>query len=247
MEPLALLYQDAHYVAVNKPAGLLVHRSKIDRHETRFALQMVRDQTGHHVYPVHRLDKPTSGVLVFGFTPEAARRLGEAFAQREVTKTYLAVVRGYLDAYGIIDHPLKERLDKKTDARARRDKPPQPAVTAYRRLAQVEVPFAVGRYPTSRYALAEVHPQTGRMHQIRRHFKHIAHPLIGDAKYGKSRHNRFFSTHYGCARLLLAATELAFTHPFTHAPLTLTAPLDAAFASVLAHLDWQGAVPSAWL
>ena len=242
-----ILYQDPHFIAVNKPAGLLVHRSKIDRHETRFALQMVRDQVSRHVYPVHRLDKPTSGVLVFAFTPEAARLLTEAFARRDVTKTYLAVVRGYVEAHGIIDYPLKEQLDKTTDARAHPDKPAQPAVTAYRRLAQVEVPVAVGRYPTSRYSLVEARPETGRMHQIRRHMKHIFHPVIGDGKHGEGRHNRFFSTRYGSNRLLLAATELSFTHPYNQTALTLIAPLDATFTAVIDQLGWRNAVPAAWL
>ena len=242
-----ILYQDPHLIAVNKPAGLLVHRSKIDRHETRFALQTVRDQVGRHVYPVHRLDKPTSGVLVFAFTPEAARLLTEAFARRDVTKTYLAVVRGYVEAHGIIDYPLKEQFDKTTDARARPDKPAQPAVTAYRRLAQVEVPVAVGRYPTSRYSLVEARPETGRMHQIRRHMKHIFHPVIGDGKHGEGRHNRFFSTRYGSNRLLLAATELSFTHPYNQTALTLIAPLDATFTAVIDQLGWRNAIPTTWL
>ena len=247
MEPLDILYQDAHFIAVNKPAGLLVHRSKIDRHETRFAVQTVRDQVGRHVFPVHRLDKPTSGVLVFGFSSEAARALAEAFAQREVIKTYLAVVRGYVEAQGVIDYPLKEQFDKKTDAQARRDKPAQPALTAYRRLAQVEVPVAVGRYPTSRYALVEARPETGRMHQIRRHMKHIFHPVIGDGKHGEGRHNRFFSTRYGCSRLLLAATEMSFVHPYSEAAMTIVAPLDDAFTAVLDQLGWRGPVPADWL
>ncbi len=240
---LDILYQDASFIAINKPAGLLVHRSKIDRGETRFALQMLRDQVGQHVYPVHRLDKPTSGVLVFAFSPDDARALAERFVQRAVTKKYLAVVRGYVDAYGVIDYPLKERRDRMTDARARRDKPAQPAVTAYRRVAQVEVPFAVSRYPTSRYSLIEVEPQTGRMHQIRRHMKHIFHPIIGDAKYGEGRHNRFFETQYGSSRLLLAATRLSFQHPHSQEMLTLKAPLDPVFASVLDQLGWHSVMP----
>lgn len=244
---LDILYQDAHYVAVNKPAGLLVHRSAIDRQETRFALQTVRDQLGQHVYPVHRLDKPTSGGLVFALSPDAARGLTAAFARREVTKTYLAVVRGYMDEHGVIDHPLKEVRDKMTDRRARPDKPAQPAITAYRQRARVELPYAVDRYPTSRYALVELHPRTGRKHQLRRHMKHASHPIIGDGKYGKGRHNRFFQTQYACPRLLLAATELSFIHPYHHTPVTITAPLDPVFTTLLEHLGWRNAVPRAWL
>jgi len=244
---LQLLYQDAHYIAVNKPSGLLVHRSAIDRHETRFALQEVRNLIGRRVYPVHRLDKPTSGVLLFALDPEAARRLTESFTGHTVEKTYLAVVRGYPAPEGVIDYALKEVRDRKTDRRARPDKPPQPAVTAYRRLATVELPFAVTRYPTSRYALIEARPRTGRMHQVRRHMKHIFHPIVGDGKHGEARHNRFFEAQYSCRRLLLAATEVTFPHPYTGEVLTVTAPLDDAFQSVLEQLDWLSAVPVAWL
>ena len=239
---LDVLFRDERFVAVNKPPGLLVHRSRIDRGADRFALQTVRDQIGRRVFPVHRLDKPTSGVLLFALDPEAARRLSDAFARRAVRKTYLAVVRGYLEPGGVIDYALRETRDRTTDGKARRDKPPQPAVTVYRRLATVETPHAVGRYPTSRYALAALRPRTGRKHQIRRHMKHIFHPVIGDRKYGDGRHNRFFEEHFGCRRMLLHAAALTFSHPFTGAPTVLLAPLDAVFRDVLERLGWGGAL-----
>ncbi len=247
MEPLDLIYQDESCVAVNKPSGLLVHRSEIDRRETRFAIQMVRDQIGQRVYPVHRLDKPTSGVLLFALNPEMARNLAESFAAGRVVKTYLAVVRGVPEAEGIIDYPLTEDLDRMTDARARRDKGPKPAVTSFRRLAEIELPFAVGRYPSSRYALVEACPHHGRKHQIRRHLKHIFHPVIGDTKHGEGRHNRFFRERLDCHRLLLSAVGLAVPHPATGAELTLTAPLDAAFLAVIDRLGWRDALRRGWL
>lgn len=230
---LEVLYQDAHVVAVNKPSGLLVHRTKLDRSATSYALQRVRDQIGQRVYPVHRLDKPTSGVLLFALSSEAARALTASFTGGNVQKTYLAVVRGWPYDEGLVDHALKERPDKTTDARARTDKPPQPAQTAYWTLARAEVPVAVDRYPTSRYALVEARPLTGRKHQLRRHLKHLAHPIIGDRKYGKNIHNDFFVRHYGCRRLLLHAARLTVPHPATGASLTLAAPLDADFTAVL--------------
>jgi tRNA pseudouridine65 synthase len=233
---LSVLYRDEHYIAVDKPAGLLVHRSRVDRSATRFALQMVRDQAGQHVYPVHRLDKPTSGVLVFALHPEAARRLSDAFAGRQVRKVYLAVVRGFVGDEDVIDYPLKEKLDKTTDGLADPDKPAQTAVTAYRRLGQVELDYAVSRYPTSRYSLVEAHPRTGRKHQLRRHFKHIFHPIIGDGKYGDYRHNRFFRMQLGCARMLLAAVELSFLHPYTGVPIEVKAGPGGAFLEVLTRL-----------
>jgi len=246
-EPLPILYQDDQLVAVHKPAGLLVHRSWIDRHETRFALQLVRDQIGQLVYPVHRLDKPTSGVLLFALNPEAARSLSQAFAAGLVEKTYLAVVRGVPPEVGVIDHPLREEYDRHDDPRARAGKEPQPAVTRFRRLATVELPFAVGRYPSSRYALVEASPQTGRKHQLRRHFKHLFHPLIGDSKYGEGRHNQFFRSQYGCQRLLLAAMEMTLPHPQDGRTLTITAPLESSFASLLDLFGWRESVPARFL
>jgi len=242
-EMLDILYADDHLVAINKPAGLLVHRSPIDRRETRFALQLLRDQLGRPVYPAHRLDKPTSGVLLFALSPEVARALGESFAHGAVGKTYLAVLRGVCPETGIIDYPLLEEPDRLAVYPAQSDKPAQEAVTSFRRLAQVELPVAVGRYPSSRYSLVEARPHTGRRHQLRRHFKHLFHPIIGDTKYGEGRHNRFFREHFGCHRLLLAATRLAFPHPLDGRQLVIEAPLDPAMTAVLERLGWSDCLP----
>lgn len=237
-ELLEIIYQDEYLVAINKPSGLLVHRSNIDRRETRFALQMLRDQIQRHVYPVHRLDKPTSGILLFALSPEIARSLSEQFAAQQVTKRYLAVVRGYVPEHVVIDHPLKEEWDKMTDRRAQKNKPPQEAVTEIRRLATAELPVCVDRYPQSRYSLLEAFPRTGRKHQIRRHLKHIAHPVIGDAKHGKGVHNRFFQERFNCHRLLLACVEVHCQHPVNDIPLLLKAGLDQPFLQVIEHLAW---------
>jgi tRNA pseudouridine65 synthase len=234
-ETLPVLYQDAHLVAVHKPSGLLVHRTGIDRHETRFAMQIVREQTGRFVFPVHRLDKGTSGVLVFAFDAETARRLGAAFDSGAVRKQYLAVVRGSPPESGRIDHALTRLKDDY--AAARIDATPQDAVTRYRCLAHWELPYRVDRYPASRYALLELEPLTGRRHQLRRHMKHIAHPIIGDATYGKGRHNRLFQTLFDSSRLLLACTSMTCGHPVTGAPLKIEAALAAEFAALLKGLD----------
>ena len=121
-EPLEILYQDDYIVAINKPSGLLVHKSPIDKHETRFALQELRNQIGQYVYPVHRLDKPTSGVLLFALSKEIAQLMGEAFRNNEIKKEYIAVVRGYVDDSGMIDYPLKEMLDSKVQKNERLQK-----------------------------------------------------------------------------------------------------------------------------
>ncbi|WP_066013440.1 tRNA pseudouridine(65) synthase TruC [Endozoicomonas atrinae] len=237
-EQLDIIYQDQWLVAINKPSGLLVHRSMIDRHETRFAIQLLRDQIGQHVFPLHRLDKPTSGVLVFALSADVAKRAGEQFQEGLVSKTYLAIVRGYAPESGVIDHPLKEKLDKITDRKARKDKPAQEAITDYRRLATIELPIAIDRYPCSRYSLVEAKPRTGRKHQIRRHMKHIAHPIIGDAKHGKGNHNRYFAENFDADRLLLHCSKMEMDHPVTGKPISFYASMDIVFDQLLERFGW---------
>ena len=244
-EACEVIYRDEHLVAINKPSGLLVHRSPIDRHETRFALQLVRDQIGQYVYPVHRLDKPTSGVLLFGLSSDSARSLSGQFAAGTVRKHYLAVVRGHCPESGCVDYPLREELDRIADRDRDRDARVRTAITHYRRLASVELPVAVERYPQTRYSLMALRPETGRKHQLRRHLKHIGYPVVGDAKHGKGVHNRFFRVEYDCHRLLLACTTLVFAHPVSGRELVLQAPLDAPFQRVLAAFGWLGFPPSA--
>lgn len=234
---LPILYLDDSLVAVNKPAGLLVHRTALDRLETVFALQTVRDQLGRSVYPVHRLDRPTAGVLLFALSSEVARKVASGWEQ--VEKTYLAIVRGWPSfEETTLDYALREELDAIADARARVDKEAQSAVTIVRRLATCELPFAVDRYPTTRYALVEARPLTGRKHQVRRHLRHLGHPIVGDVTHGSGKHNRFFTEHLGARRLHLACTGLKFTHPQSGQVVDVRAPLDAEFGRVLARLGW---------
>lgn len=240
-ETLPVLFQDEYVVAVDKPSGLLVHRSPIDRHETRFALQLVRDQIGQRVYPVHRLDKPTSGVLLFALNSEVARALSDQFAAHSVAKRYLAVVRGYCPEYGEIDHPITDKPDKIADRNRTQPRPAQPALTRYERLATVEIPHVVERYPQTRYSLVALDPVQGRKHQLRRHMKHLGYPIIGDAKYGKGVHNRFFASEYGCDRLLLACTTMEIRHPVTDDALLLRAGLGPRFKRVLQAFGWEKA------
>ncbi len=239
IDPLNILYRDNWLIAIDKPSGLLVHRSLIDKHETRFALQLLRDQIGQRVYPVHRLDKPTSGVLLFTLDEDSARRMGEQFERNAVNKRYLAVVRGYTLETETINYALREEQDRLTDALARQDKPAQDAVTDYLRLATLEIPISDGRHPTSRYSLLSIHPHTGRKHQIRRHLKHIFHPIIGDTTHGDGRHNRRFQQHFNCQRLLLAAQELRFTHPYTGEQIQIRAPVDNDFQRVIEAFGWE--------
>lgn len=233
--PLPILYRDADLVVISKPSGLLVHRSPIDRHERRFAVQMLRDQIGQRVHPAHRLDKGTSGALAFALDPASASALAGQFADGTVRKRYLAVVRGWPEPAGLIDYPLDPVED---DVLGPQGGGPREARSTWRTLATVELPHRVDRYPTARYALVEVEPLTGRRHQLRRHLAHVSHPIVGDSTYGKGRHNRLFRESYDSHRLLLACTELAFRHPRTGEPVVVHAPLAAEFAAVLTRLGW---------
>ncbi|WP_410497770.1 pseudouridine synthase [Chitinibacter sp. S2-10] len=239
---LTILYRDEALIAIHKPSNLLVHKTALDFFETDFALQQLRDQIGQHVYPVHRLDKATSGTLLFALNADMARRMGDAFAQRQVDKTYLALVRGWPAANGVIDHALSIRQDD-VDPRTPIDhKAPQEACTDYRSLAQFTLAWEIEKYPTSRYALLELKPQTGRRHQIRRHLKHISHPIIGDSTYGRGRHNRAFAEGFEVDRLLLACTRLEFIHPLTGQRLQINCPLAGDFAQVMLQLDGLSAL-----
>ena len=200
--PLRILYRDEHLVAVDKPAGMAVHRSR-QHPDTEVLLQRLRDQLGRRVWPVHRLDPPTSGLVLFALDPETAQVLGRQFRDREVEKRYLAVVRGWPEASGVIDYSLRRA------GRSER----QEALTEYRVLDTTELPIPMAPHPTARYALVELKPVTGRQHQLRRHMKHISHPIIGDTTYGKGPHNRLFRDVLGYRQLMLHAGGVTVSHP----------------------------------
>lgn len=275
---LSILYQDEFLVAVDKPAGLFVHRSFMDKDEVYFALQLVRDQIGQYVYPVHRLDRPTSGVLIFALTKDVATKLSEAFANKSkqaelqpslsstdvandlpdgladgvesnsggdlgcdlsMVKTYYALVRGHLiNTSGLIDHALKEKLDKIGDKHVSRDKPAQAAKSYYQVKQQASLPIRVGKFDSVRYSLVQVRPITGRRHQIRRHLAHLRHPIIGDINYGDNKQNPFFIEHFNFKRLMLHAYSLSFKHPITQKPIEITAPFDPGWQQVFTELNW---------
>lgn len=219
---MKILCADDYLAAVNKPPGLLVHRTGLDAGETRFALQMLRDQLGRPVWPVHRLDKGTSGVLLFALDAQTAGMLGRCFESGEgIHKTYQAIVRGWPPEQGLIDHPLRRLPD---DMRSQRDEQ-QDAITRFKTLKRYELPLPQGGFATTRCALVELQPLTGRRHQLRRHMKHIAHPIIGDATHGKGPLNRAVAGWLGVQRLWLHATALELRHPATGQTLRLVAGL----------------------
>lgn len=234
---LSIIYQDEYLVAINKPSGLLVHRSMLDKHETQFAVQLLRDQIGQHVFPVHRLDRPTSGVLVFALSADIARKLGDQIASQLINKTYLAIVRGHIKDEGIIDYALKEKLDKIADKMAKKDKPPQEAITSFKRLDKFELPFAVSRYASARYSLVQLTPKTGRKHQLRRHLSHISHPIVGDTAHGDGKHNAFLRQQFSFNQLALTCKSMHLTHPVTEKPLVLKCEFDRNIVALLE--KWQ--------
>lgn len=235
---LNILYKDEHIVVVHKPSGLLVHRSKIDRYETVFLMQELRNQIDQQVFPVHRLDKPTSGVMVMALNSNTARLLSEMFAEKQVHKTYLAIVRGYLEDQ-IIDYPLKEELDKISDKLADPNKEAQSAITEVKVLAKAELPFPVSRYNTGRFSVVKLTPLTGRKHQLRRHLAHIRHPIIGDTSHGDGKQNQYARKHLHLNRLGLLASELSFKHPVTAQEMSFATALDEDLKQAFAVFDKQ--------
>lgn len=231
---LAILHHDAWLVAIAKPPGMAVHRSE-QVHDRAPALQRLRDQIGQWVYPVHRLDRATSGVLLFALDPQTAAAMGARLHAREVDKRYLAVARGFTPLHATIERALRETPEG----------PAQPAHTDLERLATVELPVPVGRYATARYSLVELRPRSGRAHQLRKHMAHLRHPIVGDVRHGDGRHNRLFREQLGIRRLLLHARRLAFEHPRTGRPLCIEAPLDDPLLRLLLRLGWQEALGGA--
>ncbi|QNK64369.1 pseudouridylate synthase [Pedobacter sp. PAMC26386] len=225
---LEIVYQDDHLIAINKPHGLLVHRSSIANDAKEFALQMLRDQVNRRVSPVHRLDRKTGGLLLFAFEKDVEIAMQQQFMNGEVQKKYLAIVRGYAPDSEEIDYPL-----------AKDNGTMQDAFTAFITLKRAELDVAFGKHPTSRYSLVEAIPTTGRMHQLRKHFAHIFYPIIGDRKHGCNKQNKFFKEQWEMTTMLLHASELLFKHPVTHQDIHLKAPVHEEFKRVMGLMSWS--------
>jgi tRNA pseudouridine65 synthase len=225
---LQVVYQDDYIVAVNKPHGLLVHKSSIANDASEFALQIVRDQLGKHVYPVHRLDRKTGGLLIFALDEESLKLMQQLFIKHNIQKKYLAVVRGFTPESGIIDYPLKKENGTI-----------QEALTIFRTLKHTEIDIPSGKHQTSRYSLVETEPRTGRMHQLRRHFAHIMHPIIGDRPHGCNKQNRIFKERWNMTTMLLHAAEVRFNHFITGKEIQIKAPLHEEFQSALSIFNFR--------
>ncbi|MBN2805632.1 MAG: pseudouridylate synthase [Prolixibacteraceae bacterium] len=225
---LEIIFRDEHLVAINKPHGLLVHKSRLAADADEFAVQLLRNQLGVRVTPVHRLDRKTGGVLLFALNDESNKVLNLQFDQNRVHKKYLAMVRGYTPDEERVDYDLRKENGQL-----------QRAVTNFRTLERVEVPVAFGMHETQRYSLVEVQPETGRMHQIRKHFNHLRHPIIGDRPHGCNKQNRLFKERWNMSTMLLHATEMEFEHPAQLSMVKLSANLQPEFVRTLQLLGFQ--------
>lgn len=225
---LDILYTDEHLIAINKPHGLLVHRSSIAADAEQFALQLLRDQIGQKVYPVHRIDRKTAGVLLFALDKDTEIAMQQQFMRDEVSKRYLAIVRGYTPDAEEINYPLRKENGTL-----------QEAFTSYITLKRAELDVPFGVHSTSRYSLISVMPKTGRMHQIRKHMAHVFHPIIGDRTHGCNKQNRLFKELWQMETMLLHAVELCFNHPVSGGIIKISAPLQPEFAYVITLMGWE--------
>lgn len=227
-QALEIIYLDNHLIAINKPHGLLVHASQIAADADTFAVQVLRDQIGQRVFPVHRLDRKTSGVLLFALDGDTNSLMQKQFMDQQVQKTYHAVVRGYTPDEESIDYPLNNDKGKT-----------QQAITHFKTLKRVELSIPFGKFETSRYSLVEIKPLTGRMHQIRKHFAHIFHPIIGDRPYGCNKQNRLFLQKWNHHEMLLHACQIQFNHPHSSLQVCIQADYQPSFRHLLQAIELQ--------
>ncbi|RFZ94588.1 pseudouridylate synthase [Mucilaginibacter conchicola] len=224
---LEIIYRDEHLIAINKPHGLLVHRSSIAADVSEFAIQILRDQIGQKVNPAHRIDRKTAGVLLFALDKETEIAMQRAFMENLVKKKYLAIVRGFTPDEETIDYALRKENGTLQDA-----------LTRYRTLKRAELDVALGKHPTSRYSLVLAEPETGRMHQLRKHLAHVFHPIIGDRTHGCNKQNKMFKEKWEMETMLLHAKELRFIHPVSKEDVVISAQLQPEFKEVMQLMGW---------
>jgi tRNA pseudouridine65 synthase len=224
---LDILYRDENLIAINKPHGLLVHRSSIAADADEFAIQLLRDQISLKVNPVHRIDRKTSGLLLFALDKPTEIAMQQQFMENQVQKSYLAIVRGYTPDKEEINYPLRKENGTLQDA-----------LTNYITLQRAEIDVPFGSHATSRYSLIEVKPETGRMHQIRKHLSHVFHPIIGDRTHGCNKQNKLFKERWEMTTMLLHAASLSFIHPVTKKQISIEAPLQQEFKRVSHLMGW---------
>lgn len=223
---IEILYQDNDIVAINKAHGIAVHPSKMHKYDTDFAMQSLRDYLGQKVYPAHRLDKKTSGILLFALNEEMNSRLQQMFMNNEMNKVYHALVRGFLKENGIIDYPLTNNSGKE-----------QESITHYEVLNNFEINLEHGKFQTSRYSLLNLKPETGRFHQLRKHLAHLRHPIINDRPHGCNKQNKLWKEQLHHDTMLLQAKILSFKHPLTSELIIIKSPYSIQFEKAFEVLD----------
>lgn len=228
---VAIVFEDDYLLCVNKPNNVLVHHAKLSRNvaDEESLLQLILNQTGLKVYPIHRLDRKTSGIILLAKQKEYVSKFQELFTNNEIHKTYYGVVRGFSPDTKIIDSPVKGR-----DAKVHKE-----ALTHLKTLANITLDIPVKPYDSSRYSLVELSPKTGRMHQLRIHANKISHPLIGDSKYGDKNHNTMFIESFGWKNMFLHAGKLEFTHPFSSEKMIIKAPFSKDWIALFEEFKWM--------
>jgi tRNA pseudouridine65 synthase len=228
---LEIMYQDEYCICVNKPNNVVVHHSFLSRNiaEEQSLLQLLETQLGKKYYPVHRLDRKTSGSILLTTKTEYVSKFQELFTLQQIQKTYYAVVRGHAPDSKIIDTPVKGK-----DGKSYKE-----ALTHLKTLETITLDIPVKPYDSSRYSLVALEPKTGRMHQLRAHTLKVSHPIIGDAKYGDKNHDLMFETNFGWKNLFLHAGGLTFKHPFTQEALNLKSEFPEDWNSLFKEFQWK--------
>lgn len=222
---LEVLFEDDYFVAINKPHGLAVHKSKLIRNTNEFAVTQIREQTGRKLDPVHRLDRKTSGVLLFSDNLEAIQNIQLDFVNHRIQKTYYAIVRGFAPEQITIDHPIKSDDGNEKEA-----------ITELERISTTELDIPYGNHSSSRYSFVKLMPKTGRMHQLRKHMQHLRHPIIGDRPHGCNKQNKLFKERWDMTTMLLHAKSLEFTHPLTKKSIEISADFHIEYKRMLNEL-----------
>ncbi len=226
MEPTTV-FEDTWLKVVNKPSNLIVHHSRYARNLDETSLcQLLNQESDVMLHPIHRLDRKTSGLIIFAKDKSIIPKMQALFAENKIRKQYIALVRGFVEEVGFIDSPI--RADEAIEYKE--------AYTAYEPIHSFEVPIPVQPYETARYSLLRLTPSTGRMHQLRKHMNKFSHPIIGDPKYGNRHHNHMFIEKFNCSNLFLHAKTLSFIHPMTNENLVLTGVFPEFWKTVLGSL-----------
>ena len=231
---LEVVFEDEYILCVSKPNNMLVHHAHHSRNvaDETSLLQFIEQEKGLKVFPIHRLDRKTSGIILLAKETRYVSKFQELFTNNEIQKTYFGIVRGFSPDTKTIDSPVKGR-----DSNVHKE-----ALTLLKTIEKITLNIPVKPYDSSRYSLVELSPKTGRMHQLRVHSNKISHPLIGDPKYGDKNHNMMFEENFGCKNLFLHAGKLEFSHPFTSENLSLKSSFPKDWITLFNEFSWKNPI-----